>query len=142
MANFGAIRDALQSRLQSINGLRVYDTWPNQIAELPCAIIQPSGSEYEQTFGNSPSAVVHRFAVQLYVSAAAGLVQGQDSLDPYLSTSSTGGIPGAINADRTLGGVVWGTFVRGYHDYGPYGGDEMTPPAFMGVIIDVELTTS
>ena len=142
MAKFDAIRTALQTRLKSIQGLAVYDVWPDQISEVPCAIIQPMGGSYEETFGNAPAASFHRFAIQLYVSAAGGLTQGQRNLDPLLATSSTGGIYGAIGTDRSLGAVVWNTFVRGYHDYGPYGGDESTPPALMGVIVDVEVQTS
>ncbi len=138
MVSVAAIRTGLAAALGKISGLRAYAQWPDQIAELPCAIVGEPAGEYDQTVGGS-AASVHRFPVQVYVSAAGGLAQGQKNLDPLLASSSTGGVYGAINADRTLGGAVWWTAIRGYRDYSPAGGNEQQPPTLMGAIVDVEV---
>ena len=121
--NPGTIRTALQTRLKSINGLQVYRTWPNGPVNTPCAIIRRARAEPEQTFGRGD---LTKWAFELYVftTLAPGYQQAQDNIDRYIATSSTGGIYGAIHADRTLGGTVASTFVKGFspddqYDFGP-----------------------
>ena len=137
MASLAAIRTALQSRLQSITGLTVYDVWPD-VLNFPCAVIGVGTAQYEQTLGPNPDTDV-RLEVQLLVSGAPGLARAQRNLDPYLSTSSTGSVFGAIKADRTLGGVVQSSFVHGWRDYGP---QDLDIGQALGVIIDVEVGSS
>jgi hypothetical protein len=49
--------------------------------------------------------VVHQFTVQVVVSRQSERT-AQDKLDGYLSYSGDQSIRGAIEADRTLGGIV------------------------------------
>ena len=115
MASPRTIRTALAARLRSISGLTVHPRWPNNLIP-PCAVIDSDQSEPEQTFAGTLTRWT--FPVQLYVPQAPGFEQAQDTLDALLATSSTGGIYGAIAADRTLGGAVDTVFVKGHRDYG------------------------
>lgn len=121
MANPRTIRANLGTRLKTMSRLggRVYERWPSLgNINTPCAVIDFGGAEPEQTFGRGE---LTRWDLQVYllVSVAKGLDLAQDELDPLLATSSTGGIFGAIAADRTLGGAVDTCFVRGYRDHQP-----------------------
>jgi len=111
MANPATIRAALATRLRSINGLTVYSRWPNQVAALPCAIIGRGAAEPEQTFGRG-DLTKWLWDIHVLVSLAPGYEGAQDRLDPLIATSSTGGIYGALHADRTLGGTVDTLFIR------------------------------
>jgi len=138
MASITTIRTALQTRLKSISGLRAHALWPDQLIP-PCVVVQPAGGEYDQTFGKV-AASLHRFELHVFVTGAGGVAASQSLLDPYLATGSTGSIYGAIDADRTLGGSVWSTFVRGYREYGVQEIGEGLQ--YLGAVVDVEVTTS
>ena len=135
MANPRAIREAMATRLSSITGLTVHDSWPNGLPHPPCAIIDTVDAEPGQTFGRGD---LTRWGldVWLLVSLAPGNQQAIDNLDPYLATSSTGGIYGAIIADPTLGSVVDYTFVQSYRDMSPFEVDENV--AYQGAIVSLE----
>ena len=92
-------------------------------------------AEHEQTFGRG-DLTKWPIDVYVFVSLAPGLEQSQDNLDPLLATSSTGGIYGAIQADRTLGGVVSTTFVQNMHDYDQFDADQSL--SYAGAIVSVE----
>ncbi len=137
MANPRTIRTALATRLESIAGLKAYRNWPALgNLNVPCVIVDVGEAEPEQTFGRGD---LTRWTFPLYVlvNSAGGPEQGQDNLDPYLATSSTGGIFGAIAADRTLGGTVDTVFVKGYRDYDPQVVDDNL--MYQGCIIDLEV---
>ena len=111
MANPSTIRNGLATQLKTISALkRVYTRWPN-IIDVPCAIIKRGQAEPEQTFGRG-DLTMWPFEIYVFVSGAGGFENAQDNADPFAATSSTGGIYGAINADRTLGGVVASTFIK------------------------------
>ncbi len=118
MASPSVIRTALRTRLLSISGLTVYERWPAGQVETPCAVIDLPSNEVRQTFGRGDFA---RWPVEvtLFVGGQAGDDEAQQNLDPYLATSSTGGVFGAIATDPTLGGVVSSTIIKGYRDYNP-----------------------
>lgn len=141
MANPKTIKKALGDRMKSIAGLTVYDRWPNSNGNLnlPCAIIQPGAAEHEQVFGRG-ELTKYAYEVHVFVSAAAGVENGQDNLDPFLATSSTGGIFGAIAADRKLNNTVDTTFIRGYRDYAPIGDENQV--VMQGAIFDLECWSS
>ena len=118
MANLRVIRNALGDRLASINGLTVHRRVPDYSQlNVPCVVIGPQRTEPEQTFGRGDLSR-YEFDITVMVKGAQGRDAAQDALDTYTATSSTGGIFGAIAADRTLGGVVDHTFVKSMSDYG------------------------
>ena len=140
MANPRALRQSLADRLGSINGLRAYARWPALgNVNVPCVIVDGPTAEPEQTFGRGE---LTRWSFPLYVlvNSAGGAEQGQDNLDPYLATSSTGGIFGAIAADRTLAGTVDTVFVKAIRDYAPIEIEENR--VYMGAIVDCEVWTT
>lgn len=138
MPNPRNVKKALGDRMRSIAGLTIYDRWPNSNGNLnvPCAIIQPGTLEPEQTFGRG-DLTKQTYEVHVFVSAAGGIENGQDQIDKYLATSSTGGVFGAIATDRTLGGVVDATFVKALRDYAPIGDENQV--VMQGCIVDVEV---
>lgn len=114
MANVGTVRTGLANRLKTISGLTVHRTWPNVINP-PCAVIRRTNAEPEQTFGRG-DLTRYTFDLYLFGTMAGGYESAQDNMDRYLSVTSTGGVFGAIAADRTLGGVVDTTFVRNFRE--------------------------
>ena len=136
MASPATIRNALQTRLATIAGLRVYAQYPSQM-NVPCAVLIPLVSEPEQTFGRGDLSR-YEFDVALFVSAAGGMENAQTKLDPYLATSSTGGVFGAVAADRTLGGAVAATFVKGLSEYGLVEAEAGEQVAYMRATVKLE----
>lgn len=140
MANPTALRTGLANRLKIIKGMgTVYPRWPDAIMP-PCAIIRRGEMEPEQTFGTS-GPCKWLFEVYLFTSLAGGYGNAQDNLDPFLATSSTGGLYGVIDGDRTLGGVAITTFVRGIREDDQYdlGGGDI---AVAGAVADIEVWAS
>lgn len=138
MASIAAIRTALKTRLESIDGLQVYRSWAGNF-NFPCAVIDRVHSEPEQALGRGE---LTRWGLEVYLlaSLAPGYSAAIERLDPYLATSSTGGVFGAIAADRTLGGVVHSTFVQGYRE------DEQidlgSQLSAVGIVIELEAWSS
>ena len=114
MANPRTLRTGLADRLKTLTGLNVYERWPGQLNP-PCAIVSYTGGEPEQTMGRG-DLTRWDFEVDLLIPLAGGWENAQDRLDPLLATSSTGGVYGALNADRTLGGSVDTVFVQGLEE--------------------------
>ncbi len=110
MAKVTDLRAGLAARLNTIQGFTGYRRWPNDI-NMPCGIVDLTGAEPEQTMGRG-ELTLYRFDVEVLYSLAGGWENAQDQLDVLLATSSTGGVFGAIAADRTLGGVAHSTFIR------------------------------
>lgn len=136
MASVSTIRNALGTRLESIQGLTIHRRVPD-FGKLnpPCAVISPARQEPEQTFGRGDLSK-WEFDVLVMVKGGQGREPAQDALDAYTATSSTGGIFGAIAADRTLGGTVDDTFVKSISEYGDV---EITQDVFlMGCTVGVE----
>lgn len=136
MANPRTLRESLATRLRSIAGIQVYDSWPSAGLNVPCAVIDDPEAEPEQTFGRG-ELTQWRVPVWLFVSLAPGPEQAADNLAPLLATSSTGGIFGAVDADRRLGGAVDTTLVRRYRDHGEINVAEGA--AYYGAVVDLEL---
>ncbi len=111
MANPAALRNGLATRLKTIVGLKaVYARWPSQF-DYPCAVVGRGAADPEQTFGRG-DLTNWRFSVTFLTTLAPGYEDAQDRLNPFIATSSTGGLYGAIHADRTLGGIAAGTFIK------------------------------
>lgn len=102
MTTLQALRDGLKARLDTIAGLRVYDTAPGQV-EPPCAVIWVDQVVYATTMGGRSHEVI--LAVLLLVSAAVERV-AQDALDGYMSFDGASSIYAAVEADPDLGGLV------------------------------------
>ena len=139
MANPAALRTGLATRLGSINGLKAYPRWPSQPPNLPCAIVRRGIAEPEQTLGRG-DLTKWLFEVYVFTGLAAGYEQAQDNINPFLATSSTGGVFGAIDADRTLGGAAITTFVKAFREDDQY--DFAEAMSYQGTVFDIEVWAS
>jgi hypothetical protein len=114
VASITAIRAGLATRLGSITGLRSGPTIPDNVNP-PYAIISPSSVDYHRAFNNALS--TYNFNVMVVVGRVSERTS-QNSLDAYCSPTGSSSIRVAIEADRTLGGVVFDTIVTGMRNYG------------------------
>ena len=101
MAALSEIRSALAGSLSSIQGLRTSAHVPDQ-PNPPIAVVVPEQIEYDaSTFGS------HRYTFRLML--IVGRVDernAQARLDGYLATDGAASVKSAVEADRTLGGLV------------------------------------
>jgi hypothetical protein len=96
-----AVRDGLVARLNTISGLRVYETPPAVVQEFPAAILtmrEPFAS-YDQVMGAAD--VRYSFEVLLLVRSGDE-EQAWADLEPYVSPTGVSSVKAAIDGD--LGG--------------------------------------
>jgi len=126
------IRQAIATALGTISGLRVHQTAPESIGQLPAAYIVPRSGSYDLAAGGQ---MIHRFEVVLLVQRGGSLSEAQDALDDYLSASGSSSVRQAINS-ANLGAHADCIRVEGYRDYG---GLEYAGQLFLGARLDVEV---
>ena len=114
MATISQIRTGLSTRLATITGLRSGPTIPDNVNP-PYAIVAPSSVDYHRAFNNALS--TYNFTITLVVGRVSERT-AQNNLDAYCSPSGSSSIRVAIEADKTLGGVVFDTIVTGMRNYG------------------------
>ena len=100
--NPSQVRDGLETRLQTITGLRAYDLIPDMVVP-PCAVVGQLDFTFDidNARGLDQAQVDVLVIVQRFSERA-----GQDKLDAYLAGSGSTSIKAAIEGDRTLGGTV------------------------------------
>jgi hypothetical protein len=101
MTTLAEVRDGLETRLETISGLRVYDYVPDDVLYPAAVIFPPTHASYRNDMGFG--GYTTQFVILLLVSAAIDRQQ----LDLYALLDRTGpsSIFAAIEADRTLGGL-------------------------------------
>jgi len=95
MADFTVVRDAIITRLQTIDGLRVSDG--SGVINPPAAVVAPASGtvvDYDTSSGSDDML----FVVTVLVSKASARA-GQDELNAYMASSGAQSIPAAINGD-------------------------------------------
>jgi len=114
--NLVALRQGLADQITDVTGIRCYPVVPD-VPEFPCITIDP-GNPYIDLNGsfsgvNGTKCTVN-LSVSIYVSAASGWRDAQLQLDRLLSSGLTPDrcIYAAIEADRTIGGLVASTVVN------------------------------
>lgn len=135
MASVSAIRDGLQVAIDTIDGLRVYDTVPDDV-QPPAAVVVPSGGTFGATMARGSDDMV--FEVRVAVSAAVSRT-GQDTLDALMAGSGPRSIKAAVEADASLDGVCHFAHVAGWDDYGEV---TIAGVVYFGVTFSVEVTAS
>lgn len=99
MAAVSSIRDGIQTRLDTITGLRAFDLVRGKVPT-PCAWVRPEGFVQQDQNGNGDWTLT----VDLYVSLNS-MRAAQDNLDAYLPGGSKD-VKAAIEADTELGSTV------------------------------------
>ncbi len=100
MSTLSNVRSGLKTRLETISGLRVFDTWPDTVIP-PCAIIRLApGSQPHTTFSGNGS---HNFEITVLVQIST-LDRAQEALDLYIDHSGDSSIIAALEGSNTLGG--------------------------------------
>ena len=102
ISNISGVRDALRNNLETINGLRVYDTIPDVVVP-PCAVVGQLDFTFDvNNMRGLDQASVDIFVIVQRISERAG----QDRLDNLLAGTGNGSVKTALESDRTLGGLV------------------------------------
>jgi hypothetical protein len=107
-ATVAQVMTGLKTQLSTISGLRVVDTIPDVINP-PVAI--PALIEVRYHGAQQQGMVEHTVTVSLVVARISERT-AQQTLYGYLSSSGATSVRAAIEADRTLGGVVQTCIVR------------------------------
>jgi hypothetical protein len=97
------VRDGLEARLDTINGLRVVPYVPDDLPGYPAAVIfPPVNTDYSDAIFDGST--TYSFIVMLFVPANIDRKQ----LDLYDLLDSTGpsSVYATVEADRTLGGLA------------------------------------
>lgn len=102
MASIGEIRTALKTRLDTINGLNVYDKVPGQVLP-PAVVIRRRRGPVPATFGSVQQDYTFSLTV---ITSLADDTLGQEKLDEFLSGAGANAIVAALDADNDLGSVV------------------------------------
>jgi hypothetical protein len=106
VADWAAIRAAIATTLDVIDGLRVFG-YAKEGTPPPLAVVVPGQGQFLK-FGpvEGPSIPVDFTAtVELFVARGTDRT-GQDQLDAYLATTGPSSIYATIDANHKLGGVV------------------------------------
>ncbi len=138
MADYAAIKDGIQTRLETLSGLIVvFDTVPDRLVP-PAAVVIPGSPpvEYNISMGASTNASqLQRFNFEILVLAQRFYAEtAQDKLDGYVSGSTS--VYNAIAGDTTLGGTASDARVIRVADYGQIVVGE---GEFMGMRLDLEV---
>ena len=114
MMDLAGVRTAIAGALDTIPGLRAYAFVPDK-PEPPCAIVAPSGCDYDQTMARGSDEIL--FTVVVLASRADDR-SGQGTLDGYLAADGASSVKAAIEADTDLAGTVDTVRVRSWQTYG------------------------
>jgi hypothetical protein len=125
----------IETRLQTVNGLRTRDVSPDQIVP-PCAIVGVPPIDYLETFKQSTYTI--RPTVTVFTSAALTRA-GQIALAKYAEFDGSNSIFQAIRADQTLGGKVDYCVVLSFR---PLGLEEVGIVGYYGGIFELEVSVS
>ena len=127
------IRNGVQKRLTTIQGLKACDNLPSSIAETPLAYVLPTIGSYHYTMDDNMLLSVD---VTLLVSMRRGFSAAQELLDDFISSTGDRSIRKAIEDDKTLDGACSVARVEGWRDYGfiIYGGVQ-----YLGVRFSIEI---
>jgi len=121
VATLAQIREGLATNLREITGCQVSAYMLSQ-PTTPCLYVVPGDIEFDQAMQRGMDRWTFR------VVALAGLasdIGAQKKLDEFLAPSGATSVKAAVEADRTLGGVVDDlrvTAATGYRTYGQPGG--------------------
>jgi hypothetical protein len=115
MADFAAVRDGLKARLDTIDGLRAYDTVPATM-EPPAIVVAPAGGTFlifNSSMDNDSADV--RLTLWLLVSSSWDRT-AQDKIDGFLAGAGPTSIRAAVE-DTPVSETQWAA-ITGVSNYG------------------------
>lgn len=99
MADLGAIRDAIKATIDTIDGLRAYDTVPDQV-NLPAVLVLPVDANFDLAFGRGNDS----YDFDLFVMTSRTVARtSQDALDAFVTGNGPKSIRAVIFANQSLG---------------------------------------
>lgn len=126
------IRDAIQTGLATISGLRAYDNVPDSVNELPCAFPIPKTGSYDFTAGDTYEC---HMEIVLLLARQGDIEEIQESLDDYIQPTGNKSIKAAIEA-ADYGAHADSVRVSGFRDYG---GIEFNGAMYIGAKFDMHV---
>lgn len=127
------IMQAIETRVDTIDGLRTKDHSPGEISP-PCAIVAvPPVPTYHGTFGGA------KFPIRPTITVLTGNTLdrvGQHKLAGYANPTGETSIKAAIEADKTLGGIVDDCFVVSFR---PLGLEEVGAIGYFGGLFELSV---
>lgn len=111
-----AIRDGIRDRLETIDGLRGYDTM-STVLNVPAAVVVPDDPMVTYNEAMGPVTALLHFNVVVLVSKSSDRA-AQDALDAYLAPSGVSSVKAAV--EGTLGGTADDAQVTTASRYGVY----------------------
>ncbi len=126
---------ALDAALSAIPGLRHQPAIADQVNP-PMAWVQPAECDYLEAMRGAP---VELDIVLLAAPSGTGWLRGQQLLQTYLDETSGTSVKAAIEADKTLGGLVDTLVVTRWYDYGLI---EHSGIAYLGAKVRVQVWPS
>lgn len=126
-----AVRSGLKTRLATISGLTVYDTWPSAPV-VPGALIAPATDNPVDYDDSMEGAATLRLVVTVLVQKVVESV-AQNAADEYLNFTGSKSIAAAVNS-AALANAWEYVAVRGAARYGQYEfGSAETALRYLGV---------
>lgn len=101
-ATITQVGQGLKTRLETISGLRVFDYQPDNIFP-PIAFPALTSIEYHKAMGGGMRIFTYNITT---VTGRVDERTGQDELDAFASYDGAKSVRAALEADKTLGGVV------------------------------------
>lgn len=129
------IREGLRARLDTITGLQA-SAYLLSNPTPPCAEIQPGEIEYDRAMARGMDGT--QMTVRVYVGNTTD-IGSQKRLDRMLAPAGADSVKAAIEADRTLGGVVDDLRVTRCSGYRVYSRAGMPNATVLGAEWDIEV---
>lgn len=107
MADLKAVRNGIETRMDTISGLRHADGMVNPPAY--AVVLATPGTEFHQAYQDGLTDWT--FSVVVYVSTAFNRT-ARDELDAYCDVTGSKSVKQAIEGDAKLGGIVHDLIVR------------------------------
>ncbi len=116
MASIASLRDALQTRLNTLDGLVGYDValGGGERLNMSVGIVFPRPGGRQITNCETRD---YRFVIEIHVSRAKSLARAQDTMDALIDPKEATGVKAAIMGDKTLGGAASSVLVGDFESY-------------------------
>lgn len=134
LGDVGALQDALEGRLETLDGLHAHGIFPGSI-NTPAGMVRLAGIEYADSFDGLCQ---YHFEVVLAVRAS-NINARTVNLNEYMNPRGERSIQVVLESDPTLGGISEMVVVQRVHDVGII---DIGGAGYWGGIFDVDVTAA